>query len=57
MINLEISIIIKVLIACFIVFAAIYGFFIEPNMLTVTKYSVEDVQLKGVKIVWLAIFI
>lgn len=51
MINLEISIIIKVLIAGFIFFAAIYGFFIEPNMLTVTKYSVKDVQLKGVKIV------
>lgn len=33
-----------------------YSYFIEPNMLEVNKYVIQDEQLKGIKIVFASDF-
>lgn len=38
------------------IFLFIYGFFIEPNMLTVKHYTINDTALKGVKVVFASDF-
>ena len=34
----------------------IYGFFVEPNIITVKHYEIEDSQLKGLKVVFVSDF-
>lgn len=43
----------KLFIIVSIIAIAIWGFFIEPNMLTVTHYSLKDDSLAGLKVVFL----
>ncbi len=46
----------KFLLAFFIILLAIYSFFIEPDMLTVKHYKINDNALKGIKIVFASDF-
>lgn len=46
----------KALLTFLAIFLFIYGFFIEPNMLTVKHYKINDNTLKGIKIVFASDF-
>ena len=46
----------KALLIFLAIFLFVYGFFIEPNMLTVKHYKINDSVLKGIKIVFASDF-
>ena len=46
----------KALLIFLAIFLFVYGFFIEPNMLTVKHYKINDGALKGIKIVFASDF-
>ena len=46
----------KALLIFLAIFLFVYGFFIEPNMLTVKHYKIHDSALKGIKIVFASDF-
>jgi len=45
-----------IIVLFMILIIGIYGIFIEPNMLLVTKYKIKDVALKGIKLVFVSDF-
>ena len=42
----------KIILILTVFLLCIYGFLIEPNMLTVTNYQLQDKQLSGLKVVF-----
>ena len=46
----------KFLLLFIIILLAIYSFFIEPDMLTVKHYKINDNALKGIKIIFASDF-
>ncbi len=46
----------KIILIIVLILVSIYGFFIEPNMLTVTHYKIQDKNLSGIKTVFVGDF-
>ena len=46
----------KALLILLAIFLLVYGFFIEPNMLIVKQYKINESTLKGIKIVFVSDF-
>ena len=46
----------KIILIIVLILIGIYGFFIEPNMLTVTHYKIQDKNLSGIKAVFVGDF-
>ena len=46
----------KIILIAVLILVSIYGFFVEPNMLTVTHYKIKDENLSGIKAVFVGDF-